>query len=107
MTPSISADGNLIAFASDRPGGAGDNDIYLYNRSTSSLVALPGLNSAAGEWDTEISPDGRYIAFTDYNRTGGLGSWDIYVYDRNTSSLLSTPSLNSSSNDELRAVDAG
>src|SRR5947209_3720841 len=71
---------NFIAFYSERSGGG---DIYLYDASTSSLVALPGLNSDAREVLPAITPDTRFIAF---QRTMGGGDEDVFLYDRSTSS---------------------
>lgn len=94
VEPSISADGRLICFVSDRPGGNGARDLYLYDRHVSELVSLSGLNSVAHEQMPSISPDGRYIAFVS-ERRAGAGERDILIYDRKTSKLLPTPDLNS------------
>lgn len=94
VEPSLSADGRLIAFVSDRPGGAGGRDIYLYDRMTQQLVPLPGLNSAAHEQMPSLSPDGRFLAFVS-ERIAGVGERDVFLYDRQTGKLLPTPDLNS------------
>lgn len=94
VEPSISADGRLICFVSDRPGNKGARDIYLYDRQVNQLLDLPGLNSVAHEQMPSISPDGRYIAFVS-ERRAGAGERDIFIYDRITARLLPTPELNS------------
>jgi Tol biopolymer transport system component len=105
--PSLSADGNLIAFTSDRPrspggsggqGGRRTRDIYLFDRAADKFLPLPGLNSAAHEYSPSLSPDGRFIAFVS-ERLGGEGERDIYLYDRQTQKLLPTPGLNSKAED--------
>lgn len=98
VEPSLNADGNLIAFASDRPGGKGSRDIYLYDRTTKKLIDLPGLNSAGPEYTPCLSPSGRFIAFVS-ERLGGEGERDIYLYDREVQRLLPTPGLNSKNED--------
>jgi Tol biopolymer transport system component len=42
--PHLNIDGSLMTFASDRPGGEGAADIYLY-RFFGGFIDLPGLNS--------------------------------------------------------------
>ena len=71
-----------MAFSSDRPGGAGGRDIYLYDRVDRKFLPLPGLNSIAPEQSPSLSADGRYLAFVS-ERLGGHGegvaraiSWD-------------------------------
>ncbi|MCX7597751.1 MAG: hypothetical protein N2512_02640 [Armatimonadetes bacterium] len=44
--PSISFDAWWIAFQSDRPGGAGGADVYLYDRAAQAVVQLTGVNAA-------------------------------------------------------------
>lgn len=95
----ISDDGRFIVFQSDRPGGTGREDIYLYDRTTTTLLPLPGLNSPSPDYSPTISGDGRYIAFVSA-RSGG-DQWDIYLYDRQTQSLVSLPGLNSARSERL------
>lgn len=100
LFPYVSDTGRFIVFTSDREGGQGGDDIYLYDRSTCSLVDLPGLNSAAEDTGGVISPDGegRYIAFSS-NRAGGAGRRDIYLYDRFTSTFVDLSAVNSAFED--------
>ena len=88
--PRISADGRFISFRSNRSGGV--DHIFLYDRSTSSLVPLPGLNSPTFADDIpSMSADGRFIAFQS-DRSGTL---TIYLYDRTKSALVPLPGLGS------------
>jgi Tol biopolymer transport system component len=98
MQPALSGDGRLVAFVSNRPGGQGGRDIYLYDRSPKKFLPLPGLNSEADEQSPSLSADGRYLAFVS-ERIGGAGERDIYLYDRETHKLLPTPGLNSKEDD--------
>ena len=93
VRPTLSADGRLMAFVSDRRGGRGGRDIYLYDRQTKKLLPLPGLNAAGHEQSPSLSASGRYIAFVS-ERIRGAGERDVYLYDRRTQRLLPTPGLN-------------
>jgi dipeptidyl aminopeptidase/acylaminoacyl peptidase len=97
MGPSLSADGNLIAFAAwNRPGGPGQGwHVFLYDRTAKKLVDLPGLNDpAADDRMPALSADGRFLAFVS-NRRGGVGLTDVYLYDRQAGQLVALPELNS------------
>lgn len=99
-SPSISADGNFIAFqtsATDlKPGVTDDgfgSDIYLYNRSSRALTLVSGVNggntTGNGSSSTPaISGDGRFVAFSTEasnlkpSVADNNGTTDIYVYNR-------------------------
>jgi Tol biopolymer transport system component len=95
--PSLSGDGSLIAFASNRFGSLGSWDIFLYSVPGDSLIGLPGMNSPAGDLAPSISRDGRYIAFQS-GRPGVVAPndslIDVYVYDRVAGRLLPLPGAN-------------
>src|SRR6516162_9052332 len=77
LSPSMTADGNLICFAAlSRPMGAGLNTPKTEER-------MP-----------KISADGRWIVFVS-NRKEGAGLSDIYLYDRKEAKLVDLPGLNS------------
>jgi hypothetical protein len=90
--PRISPDGLDLYFASWRPGGYGDIDIYVAKRATvkepwGEPVNLgPTVNSAYGEYQLVVSPDGRLLFFTDNwlasPRPGGHSSQDIWMSRR-------------------------
>jgi len=87
--PTISADGLALFFNSDRPGGSGENDLWVATRATvnddwSSPANLgPAVNSPANEFLPSISPDGLSLYFVS-NRPGGQGDADLYVTTRRT-----------------------
>jgi hypothetical protein len=101
--PCLSADGRWLAFASDRPGGAGGRDILLYDLSVGRLVELPGVNTPGQEQSPTLTADGRYLAFV-AERLEGVGERDVYLYDRETARLLPTPELNSARDDYDPAI---
>lgn len=77
--PSLTADRLTIVFASDRPGGLGQEDLYLGTRGTTAapftVAALEALSSEAQDRSPELSPDGGTLYFTS-NRGG---NFDVYV----------------------------
>src|SRR5581483_8581869 len=97
LSPSLSRDGNLIAFSAwNRPGGPGPGyHVYLFDKATKKLLDLPGLNSRTfDDRMTSLSGDGRFLAFAS-NRKGGAGLTDIYLYDRTEKKLVSLGAVNS------------
>jgi Tol biopolymer transport system component len=102
--PSVSADGMMLFFSSDRPGGSGNIDIWISTQKTSERMPEgywgtpinlgPVVNSAADEFYPEISTDGLSLYFadglwwkweSDLNlRPGGFGRSDLWVTTRET-----------------------
>lgn len=85
----ISADGLTLHFASNRPGGYGNFDIYKTTRATTvdpwgpAVNLGPAINSPAADGDAWVSPDGLEL-YVSSRRSGGYGSGDIYVASRST-----------------------
>lgn len=76
--PTYSADGNYLAFASDRRG---HRDVFLYDLRSKQLVGLPKLNHRNSSQDNPVlSADGRYVVYVSTER----GKKDIFLYDRQT-----------------------
>jgi len=108
--PSISADGNFIAFTSDATNLVeedtnGDSDIFVYDRENqqTTRISVDGLGNE-GNSDSEnpsISADGNYIAFTSdaINLVTGdtNARSDIFVHNRETGSTTRV-SIDSSEN---------
>lgn len=90
----VAEDGQTIVFQSDRPGGAGKLDIYVYVRGEKQgLLDLPGLNSSEDDADPSISADGTLIAFHSNRKTHG-DDFDIYLYDISRKQFVEIPGLN-------------
>ncbi len=92
--PALSGDGNWLAFVTNKPGGAGGNDVWLLDRSSNQIQALRELNSPRSEVDPSLSREGGLVAFSS-DRPGGLGGRDVYAFDRKVHKLLPLPGLNS------------
>jgi Tol biopolymer transport system component len=95
----LSGEGKLLAYASSREGGAGLQDIYLYDLAAKKRVEVPGLNSPSRETEPWLSADGRWLTFvstrpTQPNKPAGTGSLDVYLYDLREKKLVDLPGLN-------------
>ena len=79
--PSLSADGNYLAFRNSDTGG-GNSDVLLYDVVNATLTNVSSSLPTNGEefFSDGISGDGRFVAFT--STSGGVT--DLYVWDRDT-----------------------
>jgi len=88
--PCISSDGLSLYFASDRPGGYGNYDIWVTTRETKedawgTPVNLgPTVNSFLYDNHPSISSDSLTLYFDSYALFGGYGSADLWVTTRAT-----------------------
>jgi Tol biopolymer transport system component len=125
-TPSISADGLSLYFASDRTGGYGGlGDVWVTKRTTrndpwGTPVNLgPVVNSSAAEASPSISADGLSLFFCDGargfsapRRPGGLGDVDLWVTTRTSPDgewqppINLGPTINSTSFDAEPAISS-
>jgi WD40-like Beta Propeller Repeat len=68
IAPFISPEERFLLFSSNRPGGAGEYDLYIsVNRTGEWQPAInlgPGVNSAASESNPAVSRDGRRLLFS-------------------------------------------
>jgi len=86
---SISADGLVLYFSSNRAGGSGSFDIYMTTRASKTdpwgppTNLGPTVNSSAADNGCRISADGLELYFASW-RAGGYGDGDIYVARRAT-----------------------
>jgi Tol biopolymer transport system component len=82
VDPALTPDGHTLCFASDRAGGAGLYDLYLYDLPSKTFLSLPGAaNSNGNERHPSISRSGDYIVFQS-DRGSGLGKWDVWNCSR-------------------------
>ena len=106
-SPSISADGNLVAFSSEAPNlvandGNGMTDVFLRDRTLGTTILIShtpaGTSGNSVSWSPEIAADGQFIVFlsaaTDLQTpvAQGFPTWHVFVYDV-TADTLSFESL--------------
>jgi hypothetical protein len=81
--PYLRADGLLLFFESERPGGFGDIDLYMMRRATISdswtepMNLGPKVNSPSSDESGFLSADGSTLYFHS-DRPGGYGGYDIW-----------------------------
>jgi serine/threonine protein kinase len=86
MTPFLSADGLQLYFASNRPGGEGDSDLYIATRPAIDQrfgmpIRLEGaINSSALDSAPSLTADGLTMAF--HSTRGGMDH-ELYISERN------------------------
>jgi TolB protein len=109
--PAFSADGRLLYFCSDRPGGLGGDDVYRVPVTSMGFGEPEHLgaevNSAGNEWAPMLSADSKVLLFSSNGR-GGAGRFDLFSSQHlaNGSFALASPlpgDINSSA-DEFDAT---
>lgn len=96
--PTISIDGQTLAFQSTRNG---DKDVFVY-KVGKGLQALPGLNSDGDDEYPYISGNGRLVTF----HSARSGSLDIYLYDIETLDFIDLPGLNTEYDESMASISA-
>lgn len=84
--PSLSADGNILYYASNRKGSLGGRDIWRSKRNEqgqwSNPVNLgPTINTAGDDESPFFHPDGRTLYFMSSGHEG-MGGYDLFVAKR-------------------------
>lgn len=81
QSPYLTAAGTLY-FASDRPGGRGNSDIYLSKWAGGQFSTPENLGEAVNAEGAEMAvcaeQEGRFIIFSS-SRKGGIGNLDLYI----------------------------
>ncbi|MDD5067678.1 MAG: OmpA family protein [bacterium] len=110
FSPTISPDGRFMIFSSPRPGGLGDNDLWITwysNNKWSAPRNMAGLNSPYHDHEPFITYDGNAVLFSS-DRDGGYGVGDLYISYRNGSSWQSPvnlgPGINTADSEKMPSL---
>jgi Tol biopolymer transport system component len=82
LEPALTSDDHYLAFASDRAGGRGGFDIYLFDLTARSFVSLAGLNSAFDERHPSLSAAAAFVAFQ--SDSSPARTWVVRYYERSS-----------------------
>lgn len=84
--PTLSADGMMLAFASDRDGGKGKYDIWISRRTPDGWSKPENAGESINTQENEMYPflngDAKMLSFSSSGR-GGVGGLDIFLSFRN------------------------
>jgi Outer membrane protein and related peptidoglycan-associated (lipo)proteins len=94
-TPSISADGSVLYFSSNRQGGFGGKDIWYSRNKADGTWTIPvnmgkTINTEGNEMSPFIHFDGKTLYFASDGRPG-MGGYDIYMSQMQDDSTWSEP----------------
>jgi hypothetical protein len=87
-TPDLAEDGLTLFFSSNRPGGVGDNDLWMTTRTShtdpwQSPVNLgASINSSYLDVHPSISSNGLALAFASNRSSGGADFFDLWIATR-------------------------
>jgi flagellar motor protein MotB len=93
--PSISANGRMLFFTSNRPGGLGGMDLWYSIQNEERTWGLPvnlgkTINTSGDEMSPFIHFDGRTLYFSSNGRIG-MGGFDIYFTKMNDDTTWTEP----------------
>ncbi|MCU0435265.1 MAG: OmpA family protein [Bacteroidia bacterium] len=93
--PTVSADGNIIYFASNRPGGQGGIDIWMTQKDASGEWGVPvnlgpTINTERDEKSPFIHSDSQTLYFSSQGHPG-MGGYDIFYARQDEKGNWKTP----------------
>ncbi|MFH2095743.1 MAG: hypothetical protein ABIJ16_08565 [Bacteroidota bacterium] len=91
----ISSDGNMLIFASDRPGGEGGIDLYIVRKLPNGEWGLarnmgPVINTKYDEEGPFLHPDGSSLFYSSKGHTS-IGGYDLFLSEQQDDSSWSEP----------------
>jgi outer membrane protein OmpA-like peptidoglycan-associated protein len=90
----VSPDGKMIFFVSDKPGGYGKRDIYFMERVKGDWTKPENIGGSINSWSDEDSPfmglDNSTLYFSSNDSTS-MGEFDIFMTVRDENGIWSEP----------------
>lgn len=90
----------VIPFSSNRPGGCGGFDLYLYDLTAQTVVVPPGANTPGDEFNPSASWNGRWLVYA----TDGPGHFEVWLYDLSSQLVNPLPELNTGPDQESPTI---
>jgi hypothetical protein len=100
VSPCVSQDGQTLIFASKRPGGFGDYDLWMSTRPTADsdwtepVNMGPAVNTSAYDGEPWLSHDGLVLFFSSECPPGRTNSSDLWVTTRRSRDAAWSPAVN-------------
>ena len=105
--PALSPDGSILYFASDRPGGLGESDLWKVSIEGDSIRSQAvnlgsAINTPGRDGFPFVSKEG--VLYFSSDGRAGLGGLDIFVLDNDVVKTLEAP-INSTADDFAFIID--
>ncbi|PHS02707.1 MAG: flagellar motor protein MotB [Leeuwenhoekiella sp.] len=105
--PALSPDGSILYFASDRPGGLGESDLWKVSLEGDSIQSQPvnlgsAINTPGRDGFPFVSKEG--VLYFSSDGRAGLGGLDVFVLDKDLVKTLEAP-INSTADDFAFIID--
>jgi hypothetical protein len=100
VSPCVSQDGQTLIFASKRPGGLGNYDLWMSTRPTADsdwtepVNMGAAVNTSAYDGEPWLSPDGLVLFFSSECPPGRTNSSDLWVTTRRSRDAAWSPAVN-------------
>ncbi|MDP2386952.1 MAG: OmpA family protein [Bacteroidota bacterium] len=93
---SISADGKTLVWSSSRPGGLGEEDLWISRKNDKDEWTTPKnlgsmVNTSGNEYSPFLHPDGKTLYFSSNNLAPRLGGFDIFKTTINADGSCTKP----------------
>ena len=102
--PSLGADGNILYFSSDRPGGMGKRDIWYTQRVEDTWAQPKNMGTIINSVKDDVTPfihtNGENLIFASNGRTG-FGGYDLFMSEQKQGKWQAPSNLGHTVNNHL------